>query len=60
MPEERLKKLGIEKVKVLNKDFDDLYEKYKKRALEAGCEGELRFIREHGRVTIYVVIEYED
>lgn len=56
MPEERLKKLGIEKVKVLNSDFDNLYEKYKKRALEAGCEGEIKFIREHGRVFIYVVI----
>lgn len=56
MPEERLKKLGIEKVKDLNKDFDNLYEKYKKRALEAGCEGEIKFIREHGRVFIYVVL----
>jgi hypothetical protein len=56
MPEERLKKLGIEKVKVLNEDFDNLYEKYKGRALKAGCEGEIKFIREHGRVFIYVVI----
>ena len=60
MPEERLRKLGIEKTKVLNANFDELYEKYKKRALEAGCEGEIKFIREHGRVTIYVVIKYED
>ena len=60
MPEERLKKLGIEKVKVLNEDFDNLYEKYKKRALDAGNEGEIRFIREHGRVSIYVVMEYYD
>lgn len=56
MPEERLKKLGIEKVKVLNANFDDLYEKYKKKALEAGCEGEIKFIREHGKVFIYVVL----
>ena len=56
MPEERLKKLGIEKVKTLTSDFDNLYEKYKKKALEAGCEGEIKFIREHGRVFIYVVI----
>jgi len=56
MPEERLKKLGIEKTKVLNANFDELYEKYKKRAEEAGCEGELKFIREHGRVFIYVVL----
>lgn len=55
MPEERLKKLGIEKTKVLNADFDNLYEKYKKKALEAGNDGELKFIPEHGRVFIYVV-----
>ena len=56
MPEQRLKKLGIEKTKVLTEDFDKVYEVYKKRAIEAGCEGEIKFIREHGRVFIYVVI----
>jgi hypothetical protein len=56
MAEQRMKKLGVEKTKVLTQDFDVLYEKYKKRALEAGCEGEIKFIREHGRVFIYVVI----
>ena len=54
--EERLRKLGIEKNKVLNDNFDNLYEKYKKKALEAGCEGELRFKKQHGRVFIYIVI----
>ena len=56
MAEQRLKKLGVEKTKVLKEDFDNLYEKYKKRALDAGCEGEIKFIREHGRFFIYVVI----
>lgn len=56
MLEERLKKLGVEKTKVLNADFDALYEKYKARALESGNEGEIKFIREHGRVFIYVVL----
>jgi len=54
--EERLKKLGIEKTKVLTEDFDNLYEKYKKKAVEAGYKGELKFIKEHGKVLIYVVI----
>ena len=53
---ERLKKLGIEKAKNLTKDFDNLYEVYKKKAVEAGYFGELRFIKEHGRVFIYVVL----
>ena len=55
MPE-RLRKLGIEKAKDLNADFDKLYEVYKKKALDAGCEGELKFINEHGKVIIYVVL----
>lgn len=54
--EERLRKLGIEKLKVLNDDFDTLYDKYKKKALEAGFEGELRFKKQHGRVFVYVVL----
>ena len=56
MAEERLRKLGIEKVKILNQKFDELYEKYKKKAAETGYLGELRFIREHSRVIIYLVI----
>jgi len=56
MPEERLKKLGIEKVKMLSSDFDRLYEVYKDKAIKAGCNGELKFINEHGRVHIYVVL----
>lgn len=57
MIEERLKKLGIEKVKILNKDFYSIYDKYKNKAEKAGCKGELKFITEHGRVGIYVAIE---
>ncbi|MEI6880332.1 MAG: hypothetical protein WCK82_03225 [Bacteroidota bacterium] len=57
--EERLRKLGIEKAKTLTKNFDELYEVYKKKAEEAGCTGEIKFIKEHGKVSIYVVIEYE-
>jgi hypothetical protein len=56
MAEERLRKLGIEKVKILNEKFDELYEVYKKKALESGLQGELRFKKQHGRVFIYVVI----
>jgi len=56
MPEERLRKLGVEKIKILNADFDNLYEVYKKKAVEAGYDGELRFVREHGMIVIFVVI----
>jgi hypothetical protein len=56
MTEERLRKLGIEKVKTLNENFDVLYEKYKNKALEYGLSGELKFKRQHGRVFIYAVL----
>lgn len=54
--ETHLRKLGIEKAKDLTNDFDKLYEMYKKKAEEAGLNGELKFIREHGKVKIYVVL----
>ncbi len=60
MTQQRLKKLGIEKPKALASDFDTLYEFYKKRAIEAGCEGEIKFIKEHNKVFIYVVIWHVD
>ena len=56
MEEQRLRKLGIIKAKDLTKNFDELYEVYKKKAEEAGYTGELKFITEHGRVFIYVVL----
>lgn len=49
-----LKKLGIEKVKVVDNNFDEIYEKYSKKAKDAGFSGTLRFIKEHGKVLIYV------
>ena len=54
---ELLKKLGIEKEKVFNKDFDYFYDLYKQKALDYGRKGELRFIKEKGKVIIYVVID---
>lgn len=54
---ELLKKLGIEKEKVFNKDFDYFYDLYKQKALDYGRKGELRFIKERGKVIIYAVID---
>jgi hypothetical protein len=51
-----MRKLGTEKVKVLDKSFDSLYEKYSTKAKAQGCLGELKFIKEHGMVLIYVII----
>lgn len=56
MSETRYKKLGVIKQTELNKDFDAIYEKYKQMALILGHIKELRFIRERGKVVIYVEI----
>lgn len=57
MKEERFRKIGIEKIKDLNNDFNTLYELYKKKAKEMGCEeGGLKFVKSHGKVEIYVLI----
>jgi hypothetical protein len=52
--EERYKKLGTEKQKDFNKNFDILYDKYKEKAKELNLEGELKFIKERGRIIIYI------
>ena len=54
---ELLKKLGIEKEKVFIKDFDYFYDLYKQKALDYGRKGELRFIKERGKVIVYVVMD---
>jgi hypothetical protein len=56
MESKLLKKLGIEKVKVVNKDFDKIYDHYNKKAKELGYYGDLKFIKEHGKLIIYVTI----
>lgn len=51
-----LKKLGIEKNKVVNKNFDLICDKYTEKAKRLGFQGELKFLKEHGKVIIYVII----
>jgi len=36
-----------------------MYDLYKQKALDLGRKGDLRFIKEHGKVIVYVVIEDE-
>jgi hypothetical protein len=53
-----LKKLGIEKAKFFENNFDLLYDKYNKKAKDSGFHGGLKFIKEHNKVIIYVEIIY--
>lgn len=54
---ELLKKLGIEREKDFAKDFDRYCDIYRQKALDLGRKGDLRFIKERGKVLIYVVID---
>lgn len=56
----RLRKIGIEKNKAFEKDFDGLYDYYKNKAEEMGYWGDLKFIKEKGKVIIYTIIEDMD
>ena len=56
MSDERYKRLGAVKRKELDKNFDVIYEKYRGIALKAGLTGELKFVKERGKIVIFVVI----
>jgi hypothetical protein len=56
----RLRKIGIEKIKSFDKDFDGLCDFYKRKAEEMGYWGELKFIKERGKILIYTIVEYPD
>jgi hypothetical protein len=56
MESQLLKKLGIEKVKLVNKEFDNICDYYTKKARLLGYYGEIKFIKEHGKIIIYVVV----
>lgn len=58
---ERLKKIGYVKATTFNKEFDRIYDYWKKRAEdEFNYFGDLRFIKEHNLVFIYTVTQFED
>jgi len=57
MEEIRLHKIGTEKIKVFENNFDKVYDYYKRKAEDSGYWGELKFVKERGKIIIYVVIE---
>ena len=53
----RLKKIGQVKATVFNKQFDNVYDNWKKRAQEEfGYYDDLKFIKEHNQVFIYIIL----
>lgn len=57
MEEIRLHKIGTEKIKVFENNFDKVYDYYKRKAEDSGYWGELKFVKERGKIIIYVIIE---
>lgn len=53
----RLHKLGIIKLKKFQNNFDSIYDEYLKIAKSKGYHGKLNFIKERGKMIIYVEIE---
>lgn len=57
----RLKKIGQVKATVFSKQFDRVYDYWKKRAEDDfNYFGELKFIKEHNQVFIYTIIQVEE
>lgn len=53
----RLKKIGHVKAKIFNKQFDSVYDYWKEKAeTEFNYHGELKFIKEHNMVFIYLIL----
>lgn len=57
-PIEHLRRLGTEMDDTVQANFDGIYDMYKERAVSEGYFGPLRFIRERGKVLIFVVIQH--
>jgi hypothetical protein len=51
-----VRKIGVEKIKVFNKNPDYFFDYYKDKALSQGYHGELKFLKERGNILIFVQI----
>lgn len=54
--EELVRTLGTVKVSDFEKDFDKVYDEYNAKAKELGYNGNLKFEKKGGKVTIFVTI----
>lgn len=55
---QRVKKIGWEKASLFNKNFDKIYDYWKNKAIDDyNYHGELKLIKEHNKVLIYLIIE---
>lgn len=55
--EQRLRKIGHVKATTFKKQFDQVYDFWKKKAEdEFNYFGDLRFIKEHNQIFIYIIL----
>jgi hypothetical protein len=55
---QKVRKIGWEKASLFNKNFDKVYDYWKNKAQEEhNYYGDLRLIKEHNKVFIYIIIE---
>jgi hypothetical protein len=55
---QKIRKIGWEKSSLFNKHFDKIYDFWKKKAQEEwNYYDDLKLIKEHNKVLIYIVIE---
>lgn len=54
--EELVRTLGTVKASELKKDFDNIFDKYKDKAKKMGYNGNLKFKKDGGKITIFVTI----
>ena len=55
---QKVRKIGWEKASLFNKNFDKIYDYWKKKAQEEwNYYDDLRLIKEHNKVFIYIIIE---
>jgi hypothetical protein len=55
---QKVRKIGWEKAALFNKNFDKIYDYWKKKAEEEhNYYDDLRLIKEHNKVIIYIIID---
>ena len=52
--EDLVRKLGVEKIKYFEDNFDLVYDKYRMKATKEGYNGKLTFKKEKGKMIIFV------
>ena len=55
---QKVRKIGWEKASLFNKNFDKIYDFWKKKAQEEwNYYDDLRLIKEHNKVLIYIIVD---